>query len=395
MAEETAIVQEPTQAAPPMESNPFGRNAWTESLPAAEPVTLAVTDTPPAEPAQPATTEPEPQPVVSNDWYKNYGWENEEAAKAEIEQLKTLKDKPQTEVEIKFENEQSKTLHELIRQGKTKEVKEFLELQDRLESYTTGDVSKENADEIIKMGMKLKYKDLSPEEINYKFNKEYAVPAEPVQTLDETEDEFAARKLEWQSKVNDVVMNKVIEAKLMRPELEQAKSKVVLPELEKPTAAANQPTPEQLEQIRQNFLSQLESNYTKAEGFTTKVKDESVEIPVSFKIPDEDKVAIRNKLQEGLDVNEYMDKRWFDDKGTPKVEQIITDLYQLENLDKILSGIANNSANKRLVEYRKSIGHIEVSTTPQQTYQPTAPQQNVNPFSKDAWSDRPPVLANN
>lgn len=403
MAEvQNTVQQEPTQAAPPMESNPFGREAWVESLPTqtAEPAAPAATTEPPtAETAQAAATpaaDPNEEILDPKEWLKReFEIDDPELLKQQIQEYRQLKEKPQTEAEIKFENEQSKHIHELIRQGKTKEVKEFLDMQDRLSGYTSGDVTTENADEIIKLGMQLKYKDLTQAEINYKFSKQYGIPPEPVQGGDELDEEFAARKAQWQSTVNDVQMSKVIDAKLMRPELEQAKANIVLPELEKPQVAASQPNPEQLEQIRQNFLAQLESDYNKAEGFTTKVKDESVEIPVSFKIPDEEKVAIKTRLQQGLDVNEYIDSRWFDQTGKPKIEQIITDLYQLENLDKILSGVANNSANQRLVEYRKSISNVTVGTTPQATYQPSAANQSVNPFSKDAWSEKPPALANN
>jgi hypothetical protein len=247
------------------------------------------------------------------------------------------------------------------------------------------------------MNMQLKYKDLSQKEIDYKYNKDYGLPKEPTQKVDELEEEFAERKNEWQAKVDDIKMARNIEAKLAKPELEKLKSQIVLPEITKPEnqAATNQLSDAQLKEIRENFLKALDSNYTKVDGFKTQVKDELVDYSVQFKIPDEAKVAIKGRLTEGLDVSDYMDKRWFDEKGTPKIEQIITDLYQLENLDKILSGVANKSASERWEVYQKSIKNLNVNTTntPAPTFQQNSNAQ-VSPFAKDAWSEKVPITQN-
>ncbi len=125
------------------------------------------------------------------------------------------------------------------------------------------------------------------------------------------------------------------------------------------------------------------------------MKDELVDYSVQFKIPDEAKVAIKGRLTEGLDVSDYMDKRWFDEKGTPMIEKIITDIYQLENLDKILSGVANKSASERWEVYQKSIKNLNVNTTstPSPTFQQNG-NGNVSPFGKNAWSEKPPLIQN-
>ncbi len=142
----------------------------------------------------------------------------------------------------------------------------------------------------------------------------------------------------------------------------------------------------------QNFLSALESDYTKFEGFKTVVKDESVEIPISFKVPDDEKVALKGRFAAGFDLNGYFDKRWFDGKELPKTEQMMSEIYILENLDKILSGVANNAANQRLEEYKKSIKNVNLNGTRQQTYQPTQnSNSSANPFATNAWSETLPI----
>lgn len=387
----------------PASFNPFASSAWDERLP--EPTPAPTPEPTPAATGEPTPT-PAPEPAPKQDdeeildpkeWLKReFEVDDAEVLKQRLKEYEALKASPKTEAEIKFENEQSKLFYELAREGKTKELRQFLETQETLDRLSALDVTAETAEDIIKTGLRLKYKDLTPREIDYKFNKEYGLPKEPTRSEDETDDEYNIRKSAWQERVNDIEMTRIIDAKLAKPELDKAKASLVLPELSKPAPQVSEPDPEALKEIREKFLAKLESDYSKAEGFTTKVKDESVEIPVSFKIPDEDKVAIKGRLQNGFEINEYIDKRWFDEKGGPKIEQIISDLYQLENLDKILSGVANNSANQRLVEYRKSVSNVAINQTPQQTYQPTnGAQANVSPFSNEAWSEKPPQFVNN
>jgi hypothetical protein len=395
MAEETVVQTEPVIESKDAPS-PFANQAWTETVPE---VKLVESTAQVAETVEQPTVEVKPsinqdeEILDPKDWLKReFEVDDVAVIKAEREELKKLK--AQAPAEIKFENEQSKQIFELIKEGKSKEVKKFLETQERLEQFTTADVTKDVAADIIKMGLQLKHPDLLPSEIDYKFNKEYGIPKEPVQRMDELDEEFDDRKKDWQEKVADIEMARLIDAKMMKPELEKAKTQLILPELSKPSnQQANELDSEALQKIRENFLTKLESDYSKTEGFTTRVKDESVDIPVSFKIPDEDKIAIKQRLQEGLDINDYMDKRWFDEGGSPKVQQIISDLYQLENLDKVLSGVANNSASQRLKEHLKKSSNISLNGgSSQQTFDQSKSGSPVSPFAKDAWSEKPPVL---
>lgn len=409
MAEEQVVTLEAPVTTP--QANPFG-DSWTETpteikleTPAATPPVTEppATTTPPAATIPPTTDADEI--IDTKEWLKReFGVEDVAVLKAERDEYKRLKETPLTAAEIKFADDQSKQIHELIRDGKRKEVRQFLETQEKIESLVGAEVNKDTADDIIKLNMQLKFKDLSPKEIDYKFNKEYSIPKEPVQATDELDEDFAARKSDWQEKVQDIVMTKIIEAKLAKPELEKAKVQLVLPEINKQEPQTQQPSQESLaaqelaiKQVRDNFLNKLESDFSKVEGFTTKVKDESVEIPVSFKIPDEDKVAIKARLQEGFDVNAYIDKRWFPD-GNPNIEQIVSDIFELENRDKVHSGIANNAASQRLVEYIKASKNPSITNgvTSQQTFNPQqSGQQTISPFSQGAWSEKPPAVIHN
>jgi hypothetical protein len=391
MSEETTQVVNEAAAEP--QASPFSNDNWVETPP--EEVVVEKKEEPIVEIVE---TKKEEEILNPKDWLKKeFETDDIELIKSERAEYKKLKEAPPA-TEYKFENEESKKMAEAISKGDRKAILKILETQDRLEALTTAEVTDDTAADIIKLGMQLKYKDLSASEIDYKYNKEFAIPREPIRRDEELDEEYDARKAEWQERVADIKMNRNIEAKLAKPELEKLKSTIVLPELDRPTAQASEPTAEELQKvkaIRENFLQKLDSDYSKVEGFTTKVKDESVELPISFKIPDEDKVAIKERLKEGFDVNSYIDKRWFDDKGNPKIEQMISDIFQLENPDKILSGIANKSASERLLQYQKTAKNINLGTvkTHQQTFSQNG-DSKITPFSNDAWSESPTQVQN-
>lgn len=394
---EEVIVQ--TQEEVKTEPSFFGNNSWSEELPKApqnnEGGNQVVNDD--GKIVEEKKVIPEEIKIPLEWLKKEFEVEDPAILKAEREELKTLKANPATE--IKFENDESRHLHELFRAGKGKEAMKIIERQEKVETYSALDVTKETAADIIKLNMELKYPNLKPAQIEFQYKQEYGIPKEPVEEKFATTDDYEEALAEWKEKVSNIEMKTTIAAEMAKPELLAAKVKLVLPEIDKPTVQANEPTAEQLGKIkaaRENFLNKLESNYSKVEGFTTKVKDESVELPVSFKIPDEDKIAIKGRLQNGLDVNDYIDKRWFPN-GEPNVELIISDIYELENREKVHSGIANNAANERLKEYRRTTSNVSVNgNSNQNTFQPNQNgNSNVSPYSTGAWSEKPPSSINN
>ncbi len=374
--------------------DPFGQGAWAETFPEQKKEEIPPVETKKDEPITTQKKDENEEILDPKDWLKReFEVEDPEILKQQIKEYRELKSKPQPE-EQKWDNEESKVINELLRTGKKKEVLQILTLQDRLDNLVNSEVNDDNAAEIIKTGLRLKHKDLTDKEIDYKYNKQYFLPKEP--TLDPDDDESVEKHNEWKETVEDIKMSRIIDAKTMKPDLDKARVELKFTELEKPTVQnANEPDPEVIKQVRDRFINKLESDYAKAEGFTTQVKDESVDIPVSFKIPDEAKVAIKKTLESDFDVDGYIGKRWFGENGDPKIEQIVSDLYLLDNTDKVLSGIANNSANQRLLEARKRATNADLKgQVNQNTFQPNADgKANISPFAKEAWSDKPPVYS--
>lgn len=376
-------------------ATPFSGNAWSETPPEpkkedAPPVTTIVsTDKTVVAP----TPDPkETSPAVISEWYKEYNWENEETAKNEIAELRKLKEAKAAEPEVKYLG---------IPDDKEEEWFNYVHNKRTLSKIENAnlDNSKE-AGELLKTYYRFKYKDFTDNEIIEHFNETYEKPDKPKQSVEQTDEDYAELLTKWQARIDAIDRKIVRDAKMVKPDFIQFKTNLVAPELPKPVLPNGQPSKEdleKLEQIRSNFLNKLESDFSKAEGFATRVKDESVDIPVSFKIPEDERVAIKSRLKDGFSVDEYFNGRWFEKDGTPKIDLIISDIYELENRDKVHSGLVNNAANQRLVEYRKEIGNIDITKTPQQTFDPTKQTgaKNVSPFSKNAWSEQPPVMINN
>ena len=162
---------------------------------------------------------------------EKFGVDTVEEATTQWQALQDLKANPPKANDFTFENEESKKLHELVRTGKLKEAWEIIGQQQKIEELTSSEVTDETADEIIKLGMKFENKELTQKEIDFKFRKQFTLPKEPIQALNEDDDDFDARKGEWKETVEDIKMSKTIEAKMMKPKLEAAKAKIQFPDI--------------------------------------------------------------------------------------------------------------------------------------------------------------------
>ena len=364
MSEETTI-QSPAVEQPPIEQvvrTPFDEESWGVTPAKAEEITPTATEV--VAPKE----EPQDEILDPKDWLKReLDTDDIEALKTERAEYKKLKENP---LSVKFENEQSERIYQLLKEGKSSEVKKFLETQEKLETYLSGEVDGNSADEIIKMGMAAKYKDLTDKEIAHKFNKQFAIPKEPVQAIDETDDEYEARKQDWQAQVDEVKMEKIIEAKLVRPDLEKLKSNLVLPDISKEQSSTERkPTQEELDafdKAKGGFLQSAESVIGGFNGFNVPVKDKDVDYVVNYAPSQEEKTAISGMLKDfaesGFDANSLFVNRWVNEDGKSfKVEQMVKDLSLIYGNEKITEKLVTDSANKRLEAYFKEKKQVDVN----------------------------------
>lgn len=273
-----------------------------------------------------------------------FGYNSPEDVIREVEELRAFKANPVKE-EIKFENETSEKLFKALKQGKESEIYEYLEKKSKLDRYTSAEIDERTAEDVIKLGMKIKYNDLSDTEIDYRFKKQFPSPKEPVQGIDEDVEDFDKRKQEWLSTIDDIKMNKIIEAKLMRPELENAKTKLVLPDIE----SSDQDYLNYKKMVEQSKKEEQEIqkayNSFTPEQFETKVNftDDANKISFDFEFkPDSE--SFKKSVEFASDINKFFEQ-FTNQDGTPDRKKFLDAIYFAMNKEKILMEAMKQTKN--------------------------------------------------
>jgi hypothetical protein len=299
---------------------------------------------------------------------ERFGFESVEQAEEEFKRFKEPKE------EFKFQDDMSKTLFDAIKEGKTDDVYQILNQQKRLDKLISNELTPDLAVDIIKTNIQNKYKDLTSDEVDLLFYDQYFVPSKPEQSYDESDEDYATKVKTWQSQVDYLDKKMMIEAKVIRPELTKLKSELKLPDIygEAQQEASSREELENMQQARSIYEKTLDSDFQSFSGFTVSVKDEDVEIPISFNVAEDERLAMKNSLAD-FDSDSYFGERWFAEDGKPKVQQMMADKYLLENYNKILQKVANEAASQRMLAHLKKTGNININQpTPQGTPTPNA-----------------------
>ena len=279
---------------------------------------------------------------------EKFGWEKPEDALTEIEELRQLKANPPKE-EIKYENEDSKKLHQLFLAGKIEDAVEIINTQKRIETLTGNDVTPENADDIIKLNMQLKYKDagLTQKEIDYKYNKQYSLPKEP--SLDPDDEDSVLAHNEWKEKVEDIQTGKIIDAKAAKIELQNAKTKLVLPEID------TQSVDENYEAYKASTAKADNDHETIIAPAINALKESDVTL--GFKVEDQNNqmnfdVAIvptkedfEKAKQDSLSFTDFLSKTCYDKDGKFQPTQLQRMILLTQNFDNYAQSIARQAVN--------------------------------------------------
>jgi len=311
------------------------------------------------------------------DWLKRH-FDTEDVAvlKAEREELKQLKEKSK---EFQFDEKQLKTL-EYLKPEKEDELFNYLQTKKKVDRLISEDVSEKNAADIVKFQMQQKYTTLSPEDIEYKFNRQYGIPKEPKEPQEEkfisTDDYEAAKekyledKQDWEQRVREVKNELLIDAKLAVPDIQKLKSELTLPDIQKPNQQ-QQLSQEDLAAIKASadlFVKNAEDFSKEFAGFNVPVKDKDVDYSVNYSISPEERQTVMGKLktfaESGFDANALLADRWVSEDGKSiKTEQMVKDLSRLFAGEKIDQKIALDSANKRIESYLKDKKQINLRET--------------------------------
>ncbi len=299
---------------------------------------------------------------------EKFGFDSVEQAEQEFQRLKEPKK------DFEFESDTSKSLFNAIKEGKVDDVYEIISQQKRLEKLTTSEINANLAMDIIKTNISNKYKELAPDEVDLLFYENYGLPAKPEQGYDESDDDYESKVKQWENTCGVIEKRMIIEAKVLRPELEKLKSDLKLPDIygEAQAAAKSQEEFENLQKARTNYEQALETQFNSFGGFNVSVKDEDVEIPIAFNVADDEKLQMKDLLSD-FDAESFLEEQWFDKNGNPKVTQMMEDLYLLKNRQKIFQKVANEAASQRLLHHLKKTGNYTLNQpTPQGTPTPNA-----------------------
>jgi hypothetical protein len=276
---------------------------------------------------------------------EKFGYETPDAAIKEIEELRAFKAQPRLP-EFTVPDTESAAILRALAAGKKEDVWKALDHEMRIERLLTSEVNKDSAGDIVKMGMALKYKDLTPDEINYKFNKQFAIPPKPTQALEEDEADFQQRLNQWQDVANDKQMELMIEAKLAKPELQNAKGKLEIPDIETPVDEGYIQYKQMLEE-RARMDEEAKVAYQKLtpEAIETKLnfKDEANKIAFEFQFkPDAD------MFNKAVDIAANAEKFWGlfqNSDGTPNQKLFLKSIMYALDENKVLLSAMNQTKN--------------------------------------------------
>lgn len=303
--------------------------------------------------------------VDANEWIKNeFGYNSADEIKEQLSKLKEQK-----ESGLEFANEDSKKIFDYLKEGKTEDVYEYLAEKKKFEKYLGSEIDDKLAEEIVKFGMKKQYANLSDEHIDRLFNKQFALPKKPVQSELESDEAYEERVKEWEGEVQNVKTDLLIQAQIVKPEIEKYKNELILPEIKGSEDSKFEFTQEDLQEFenaKKSFLDVAGKTISSFKGFEAQVKDKDVEFSVSYTNSDEEKQLINGKIKEfvdsGFNANDLFAERWVEDDGqTLKVEQMIKDLSVLYNSDKAIQKIAADASNKRIEAYLREKKQIDVN----------------------------------
>lgn len=332
-----STTQSPTQTPAPVTTEP------TQTV---EPFVIPTTE--PTKTVEPAVPTP-PDVIDAN--LKDLGYETWESAKESIKELRT---KAETPAEIKFANEQSKTLYELIAAGKNTEVKQFLEAQDKLSK-----VADMSAADALKLHIEQTNKHYTVDDVKDVFDEKYSKPAEPKQGDDELDADFADRTAKYKETVAKIDRRIERDAKEAKDSLAQLATKLELPIIQKPEDAEYQNW-KQFDATQKELMESEKQAYTKFTpkdinlNFKFEDKARKLAFDVNF---DPDEKGFSKAVEEAGDLQKFFAN--FREDGSPQRDKFLKAVYVADNIDKIVGEAIKQAVNETTKDFlakQKNIG---------------------------------------
>jgi hypothetical protein len=298
------------------------------------------------QPATAGTLVAQATPDYFTPFKEKFGYNTAEDAFKEIEELRQFKAQPTQAPSYEFENEESKKLFEAWVGGKKDEVLNYLTNDARISSTLAKEVTPDTAEDLVKLAMGLEYKNLSADEINYRFKKQFGIPSKPARGADEEQEDYDKRVEAWAEIKADKQMELMIEAKMAKPKIEGAKQNFKLPEIE-----------QQVDEAYIQYRKDLENDQKLAAETAEAYKlftPESIKTQVDFK-NDANKVAFSFQYQPDAesfsksvgmvdDINKFWGN-YINQDGTPDRKKFLEDIHFASNRVSIISEAIKQAVN--------------------------------------------------
>lgn len=329
---------------------------------------------------------------VKNDVQDNVQEEVQVQSEPQETEQEVEQEESPSQPSFKYENELSERIHKALVDGKHDEVYTYLEQKNRLDKLSSAEIKDRSiAEDIVKTHLKLKYTDLTDDEINYKFNRQYKLPKEPVQDLTESDEEFQEKMDEYNQKIQDINTELLIEAKTVRPDLVKQQSEIKLPSLgnnkdpKSPEDLANQ------EAYVESYFRNAESTINEFTGLNVEYKDESASFVSSYVPSIEEKQEVANLMDDlassEFDANALFAERWVNDDYSLNTKKIAEDIWFFQNKDKIVQKLVNDAVSKRITEYRKQTSNINVNNGNQANFNPSGEKSEIDRMADHFFSN--------
>jgi len=277
------------------------------------------------------------------------------------DELQTALEEQQTQ-QIKFENEASETLYNLIAEGRINEVADIL-----YNKKIADEIKTKSDDEVLKSFIKFQNPEFDNDDIEAEYQEKYSI------------DEFAfdeSKLKREQKKLNQKVRNDVSEA---REFFESMSEEIKFPQYTQQQEVEPQEDTEAQEE-RQKFLDSLNGVESRIGSIPFNWKDDKASLSINgkFEIPAQEASKYREAAES---LQDYYGERYYQD-GKYNSERLLKDLYIADNFEKIVQSVISQTANQTRIEMLKQRKNITTDTEQQGTYRPSAADEEKSLLDK-------------
>lgn len=264
--------------------------------------------------------------------------------------------------QIKFENETSEILYNLIAEGKINEVADIL-----YNKKIADEIKTKPDEEVLKSYIKFQNPEFDNEDIEAEYQEKYSI------------DEFAfdeSKLKREQKKLNQKVKNDVSEA---REFFESMSEEIKFPQYTQQQQDEPQEDTEAQEE-RQKFLDSLNGVESRIGSIPFNWKDDKASLSINgkFEIPAQEASKYREAAES---LQDYYGERYYQD-GKYNSEKLLKDLYIADNFEKIVQSVISQTANQTRIEMLKQRKNITTDIEQQGTYRPSAADEEKSLLDK-------------